>query len=243
MKLIATGLVFRVFMKRTLTVVQWIAICMLATGVAVTKVGASRDDQKVDPDLLAGFFTVLCISICSACAGVYNEWLVKAANVPLQAANAHLYAYGCVATLVGVALEGHHDSVGTLLNGFNTAAVCLVISNALQGQVVSLILKYTDNIVKVFATSLALFVTAALSWILFGTPFDTRMMLGLIVVTASIFLYFLPLRTLGSSDAALFSAMWEPESCKHRGPEAEMVGLKEDADVDDGELGTGKSTK
>eukprot|EP00929_Paragymnodinium_shiwhaense_P086973 TRINITY_DN47320_c0_g1_i1.p1 TRINITY_DN47320_c0_g1~~TRINITY_DN47320_c0_g1_i1.p1 ORF type:complete len:350 (-),score=92.81 TRINITY_DN47320_c0_g1_i1:662-1711(-) len=230
MKLIATALVFRLIINRALTVVQWVGIVLLAAGVAVTKVGIVCDAAEADPEPLAGFLTVLVIALCSALAGVYNEHLLKSKGAPLQAANCHLYIYGVLTLFVCLLFEAGFKLSPDMLGGFNTAAVCLVISNAAIGQVVSLLLKYADNIVKVFATSSALFCTAFLSTVLFDTPFDARMMLGLIIVTASIFLYFLSADKLASKDDAMCNAFFG------RGAAAAPLPKKKDVGVEDEEL-------
>ena len=72
MKTIFTGLLFRIFLKRRLTAVQYLALVTLACGTACSQLPSGkhgyRDSQSANP-LVGG--------LLSALGGIYNERLLK----------------------------------------------------------------------------------------------------------------------------------------------------------------------
>ena len=62
----------------------------------------------------------------------------------------------------------------------------VILIKALYGQLVSLTLKYSDNIVKLFATSFSATASALFSWIYWGTPLGTALMSGTLVALSAI---------------------------------------------------------
>jgi hypothetical protein len=53
-------------------------------------------------------------------------------------------------------------------------------------------MKYADNIVKVFAACLALFLSTFLSWLFFAFKVHTLLLVGFVVAIISMYLYFGP---------------------------------------------------
>ena len=79
MKTIFTGLLFRIFLKRRLTAVQYLALVTLACGTACSQLPSGkhgfRESQSANP-LVGGLLSVLS-SLLSALGGIYNERLLK----------------------------------------------------------------------------------------------------------------------------------------------------------------------
>ena len=62
----------------------------------------------------------------------------------------------------------------------------VILMKALYGQLVSLTLKYSDNIVKLFATSFSASASALFSWMYWGTPLGTALTSGTLVALSAI---------------------------------------------------------
>jgi UDP-sugar transporter A1/2/3 len=79
MKTIFTGLLFRIFLKRRLTAVQYLALVTLACGTACSQLPSGKhgfqESQSANP-LVGGLLSVLS-SLLSALGGIYNERLLK----------------------------------------------------------------------------------------------------------------------------------------------------------------------
>merc|ERR1712183_982381 len=123
----------------------------------------------------------------SAFGGIYSEKLLKGdvkESIHLQ--NLQLYAWGVVFNLVGMLI---HDSEVVLESGFFAGydrwACAVVANNALNGLAISAILKYADDIARVYAHACAMLVTMVLSIFLFDQSPTPQLVIAMAVVGAS----------------------------------------------------------
>ena len=147
------------------------------------------DPPRVHRDVFAGFLGMLAQSSCSAFAGVYNEVLIKGTTDSVYWQNVLLYTFSSLLCSVQLLLRDSGENAddaaqvpgsqvtGYLIEGFDGTAWAIVLVNGLLGQFISLIYKYGDNIVKVFASSTATFCTAPLA-LYFGTPMASALFVG-----------------------------------------------------------------
>jgi hypothetical protein len=66
---------------------------------------------------------------------------------------------------------------------------CAIFNNALGGLLVAVIVKYADNIIKCFGTTVAIVLTVFISSVFFGSSFGQTALLGTACVIYSVFLY------------------------------------------------------
>ena len=280
MKTIFTGLLFRVFLKRRLTAVQYLALITLACGTAISQVPScerhTRGAQAAAP-LLGALLSVLS-SLLSALGGIYNEKLLKGRpttsihwqniqmcvasqpvrrpcppttarvtaalfpspastsaadpapcgtdHIPLRAVLRfapsasqlhairhrspchphcslltapppflHLprYIWGVAFNAVGAYMkDGQRMSAVGLTAGFGVAAVSVVVCNALNGLAISAVLKYADNIARVYAHAIAMMITMGVSIALFNAKVTPQLVLAALLVATSTWQYNLP---------------------------------------------------
>lgn len=76
-----------------------------------------------------------------------------------------------------------------LLKGFDAFVWYLVILQAAGGLIVAVVVKYADNILKGFATSVAILISCVVSMYLFDFVLTVQFSIGTMLVMASIFLY------------------------------------------------------
>merc|ERR550537_2077290 len=79
-----------------------------------------------------------------------------------------------------------------MLTGFNGAAWTVVVCNALNGLAISAVLKYADNIARVYAHAIAMMVTMGVSTQLFHAPITPQLVLAVTLVATSTLQYNLP---------------------------------------------------
>lgn len=91
--------------------------------------------------------------------------------------------FGTVTYLLG------SDSKKGLFTGFDTFVWYLVLLQAGGGLIVAVVVKYADNILKGFATSLAIVISCVVSIYLFHFKLTLQFSLGTCLVISSIFLY------------------------------------------------------
>ena len=93
-----------------------------------------------------------------------------------------------------------------LLHGFDHSAWIVVVCNALNGLAISAVLKYADNIARVYAHAIAMMVTMAVSTQLFHAPITPQLLLAVVLVATSTMQYNLPKEWLESVETS--ERMW-----------------------------------
>lgn len=133
-------------------------------------------------------------SMLSALGGIYSEKLLKgrpSASIHWQ--NIQLYTWGILFNAVGVFMkDSRRLSARGVLTGYEFWAWSVVLCNALNGLAISAVLKYADNIARVYAHAIAMVVTMLVSVQLFGTHVTPQLVLAVIMVGTSTLQYNLP---------------------------------------------------
>lgn len=83
----------------------------------------------------------------------------------------------------------NEGSLKHLLKGFDGFVWYLVVLQAAGGLIVAVVVKYADNILKGFATSVAIVISCVASMYIFDFHLTIQFALGTILVITSIFLY------------------------------------------------------
>lgn len=179
-----------------------------------TSAAAGSSAETPQRNLLLGMSAVVTAAFSSSYASVYFERLLKEANVPVpssmdgaspkpakpqQSSLWHRNTQLCIWTvpmnvLLAIISASASDSLSTVLanplKGFQWSTWGLVVVNGLGGLLVAVVMKYADNILKGFATAGAIILTGILAPILaIGPPPGTLLILGGVMVIASLFLY------------------------------------------------------
>jgi|SaaInl4_135m_RNA_FD_contig_21_505871_length_423_multi_5_in_0_out_0_1 solute carrier family 35 (UDP-sugar transporter), member A1/2/3 len=81
------------------------------------------------------------------------------------------------------------NGILSIYDGFTTSTWIVVLNGALNGITVSMIMKYADNIIKVFAFSLSMFTTTFASIAIFGIFPPFLFYVGLTLVSISLYMY------------------------------------------------------
>lgn len=80
-------------------------------------------------------------------------------------------------------------SITGLLKGFDGFVWYLVVLQAAGGLIVAVVVKYADNILKGFATSVAIIILCLASMVIFDFHLTVQFAIGTMFVIGSIFLY------------------------------------------------------
>lgn len=194
LKIVTTGILFRVFLKRRLSNLQWMAIVLLTVGTTTSQIKGCGEGNcgSLFSSRYEGYFLGIISAFLSALAGVYTEFLMKKTNESLYWQNAQLYAFGVLFNFLRLVLEGGWQKVWRLCNGYDIVTWLVVLNLGCTGLLVSWIMKYADNIVKVYATSMAMLLTMILSTLLFDFKPSLQLFLGIVICTMSLQMYFTP---------------------------------------------------
>mmetsp|Transcript_83817 Transcript_83817/g.233807 ORF Transcript_83817/g.233807 Transcript_83817/m.233807 type:complete len:363 (-) Transcript_83817:138-1226(-) len=225
LKTVFTGLLFRLVLQRKLQVVQWLALVTLSCGTAVSQLHLVSHDDSADNrprEALPAFVgLLLCVvtSIGSALAGIYNEKLMKdRQSTTLHWQNLQLYTWGVGFNAIGLFMKDgdavrHHG----LLGGFTALAYVVVVCNAFVGLSISAVLKYADNIARVYAHAIAMMLTMAVSVKLLGVPVTPQLCISVVLVASSTLQYNLPPSVLAAPEVASNEERNEKDCLLHVG--------------------------
>ena len=123
-------------------------------------------------------------------AGVYFEKILKNSKVSIWVRNIQLGLFGTFFALLTVYLSDY-ENVQTkgFFFGYTQLVWLNIIVQASGGLLVAVVIKYADNILKGFATSIAIIVSCLASAYLFDTIIDLVFTIGTFLVVLSVVLY------------------------------------------------------
>ncbi|XP_042469075.1 CMP-sialic acid transporter 1-like isoform X1 [Zingiber officinale] len=220
LKIVTTGLLFRFFLKRRLTTLQWLAIILLAIGTTTSQVKGCGEAScgSLFSAPIQGYMLALLSAWLSALAGVYTEYLMKKNNDSLYWQNVQLYIFGSIFNMARLLLDDVRVGFENgpwwrrLLSGYTITTWLVVLNLGSSGLIVSWLLKYADNIVKVYSTSMAMLLTMVLSVFLFSFKPTMQLFLGIIICMISLHMYFAPAHMLVGTLAAAAAGVTSPAS-------------------------------
>jgi len=190
LNIISTGVLYRVFLQKPLSGVQWSALVLLGLGCATAQLSVGTESVLATPAV--GLLMAVVMAILSGAAGVYTELIMKTRpqrNINVQ--NVYLYAFGVLFNLAAIWLYDYDAVVGKgYFSGYNVLVAIMIANHALSGIAVSLVMKFADNIVKVYSTSVAMILTTLVSIPLFGFELTLPFVLGTAVVCVATYLHY-----------------------------------------------------
>ena len=195
LKIATTGVLFRLFLKRKLSTLKWVALMLLLIGATSSQLDTCGSRVLSAP--VQGYLFGLLSASLSGFAAVYTEFIMKKNNDSLYWQNAQLYFFGVIFNLINltyqdIRAEFHHGFwMMTMFHGYNKWTYLVVCTLSSSGLLVSWIMKYADSIVKVYATSMAMLVTMVVSILLFGQNPTLQLLLGILTATASLQMYYM----------------------------------------------------
>ncbi|XP_057794768.1 CMP-sialic acid transporter 4-like isoform X1 [Salvia miltiorrhiza] len=187
--IISTGVLYRIILKRKLNEIQWAAFALLCAGCTTAQLNSNSDKVLQTP--LQGWMMAIVMALLSGFAGVYTEAIIKkrpSRNINVQ--NFWLYVFGMIFNVIAIVVQDF-DAVTNkgFFHGYSFITVLMILNHALSGIAVSMVMKYADNIVKVYSTSVAMLLTAVVSVFLFGFHLSLAFFLGSTVVSISVYLH------------------------------------------------------
>ncbi|KAL1411649.1 hypothetical protein Q8F55_002614 [Vanrija albida] len=150
-----------------------------------------------------GFLAVTLACITSGLAGVYFELLLKSNSgsspaPDLWVRNTQLSLFSLVPAFIPIIFAGAPDGmswaegVASKFANFNGWAWGTVLTQTFGGLITALVIRYSDNIMKGFATSLSIIISFMASVALFNYPITFSFVLGAGIVLAATYLYNAP---------------------------------------------------
>ena len=195
LKILTTALFSVFLLHKRLHAHQWLALFILFLGVALVQLieisKSSHDKANDGQSPILGFIAVLTACFLSGFAGVYFEKILKgSAEVSLWIRNLQLAAFAIPFGLIQTFItDGDQVSEKGFFYGYTVMTWVVVLLQAQGGLLVAVVVKYADNILKGFATSLSIILSSVASVYLFNFDLSFQFMFGASLVIFSIFLY------------------------------------------------------
>ncbi|CAL4114900.1 unnamed protein product, partial [Meganyctiphanes norvegica] len=140
---------------------------------------------------LLGVMAVCVSCVSSGFSGVYFERLVKQGpQTSLVIRNIQLGIFSIVFAVLAVISDGTLIRSGGFFQGYTLSTWAVILIQAFGGLMVSVTMKYADNILKGFATSLSIVLSTMVSVLILGDAAPTlQFVLGASIVISSTVLY------------------------------------------------------
>ncbi|KAL2714213.1 UDP-galactose translocator [Vespula squamosa] len=193
LKILTTAFFAVVILRRSLRKSQWSALILLVIGVVLVQLAQSGTvtlPSGIQQNHLLGFTAALSACFLSGFAGIYFEKILKGSDISVWMRNVQLSLLSLPFGLATCFLnDGDVIRKQGFFFGYDSFIYYLVVLQAGGGLIVALVVKYADNILKGFATSLAIIISCIASIYLFDFHLTLQFSFGALLVICSIFLY------------------------------------------------------
>lgn len=192
LKILTTAFFAVTILRKSLRITQWGALVFLVIGVVLVQLAQSvkTSSSGIEQNHWLGFSAALSACVLSGFAGIYFEKILKGSDISVWMRNVQLSVLSIPFGL-GTCFLQDSDIIRKrgFFFGYDLFIFYLVILQAGGGLIVAMVVKYADNILKGFATSLAIIISCIASIYLFDFHLSFQFTLGAFLVICSIFLY------------------------------------------------------
>ncbi|RIA92447.1 nucleotide-sugar transporter-domain-containing protein [Glomus cerebriforme] len=199
LKILTTALCSVIMLKTSLTGIKWFSLVLLTFGVALVQMPSgdsveSKEDDDATMEKIVGLGAVAVACVISGIAGVYFEMVLKGSKASVWIRNVQLSFFSLFPALImGVWWK---DGTGVWENGFfynyNYIVLSAIACQAIGGIIVAMVVKYADNILKGFATSISIILSFLASVYLFEFIVTSTFLLGATLVLTATYMYSKP---------------------------------------------------
>jgi len=211
-----------VLLRKRLNTWKWLSLILLAMGVGIVQIQASHSSSPVPIELpqedlvnrkltmdpaatmnpLKGFMAVSAACFTSGLAGVYFEMVLKGSKTDLWVRNVQLSLWSLIPALLPVLVSLMRDGmrITDMFINFGGWAWATVLTQVAGGLITALVIKYSDNILKGFATSLSIILSSVASVALFNLQITPSFIGGSAVVLGATWMYNNPEAPLSSAN-------------------------------------------
>ncbi|XP_017147832.1 UDP-N-acetylglucosamine transporter [Drosophila miranda] len=213
LKILTTAMFAVVILRRKLLTTQWGALLLLVMGIVLVQLaqtvtspsgssdssssssstggGAASSSSAIpEQNRMLGLWSALGACFLSGFAGIYFEKILKGAEISVWIVNVQLsllsIPFGLLTCFVNDASRIFEHG---FFHGYDFFVWYLVLLQAGGGLIVAVVVKYADNILKGFATSLAIIISCVASIYIFDFNLTLQFSFGAALVIASIFMY------------------------------------------------------
>ncbi|CAJ0929142.1 unnamed protein product, partial [Mesorhabditis belari] len=192
LRILTTALLSVLILSKRLSLIQWFSLLVSMGGVVLVQLDESqvRSSSASSGSWLIGVSAVFSMCWTSAFAGVYFEKMLKKSSVDVWMQNIRLSMLTAPFALITMfASDFSNIQEHGFFNGWTPLVWVMTFLNAFGGLVVSIVMKYADNVKKTYCQTIAIGLTALISIKMGDSVFSVQLLMGVSLVIASVFLY------------------------------------------------------
>mmetsp|Transcript_8952 Transcript_8952/g.16113 ORF Transcript_8952/g.16113 Transcript_8952/m.16113 type:complete len:392 (-) Transcript_8952:173-1348(-) len=201
LKIVFTCIFMKLIIGKSFAMLQWVAVALLTMSAAVVKIPAvvhSAHHGSMSTGVMVGLIFLFISTASSGLAAVRNEFILKkkqedgdqAPPMSFMTKNAVLYFWGTLMNGAAWWVTGSHNH---LLGGFNRAGLVSVLCLMGLGLACGVILRYLDNVSRLFGSVAQVLLTVAASRLMPPAmregSFDGFYILSLMLLAAALVTY------------------------------------------------------
>jgi len=173
---------------------KWVSLVVLTSGVALVEVSGSSDrhtsSETKGQNQFVGFVAVLAAACTSGFAGVYFEKILKGSEVTLWIRNIQMGLFSItIAFLTAIVQDSAQISQKGFFVGYSPIVLTVITVQAVGGLIVAVVIKYADNVLKVFASSFSILLSCLVSALAFNFRPNNSFLVGASLVLLSTVMY------------------------------------------------------
>ncbi|XP_072256794.1 probable UDP-sugar transporter protein SLC35A4 [Pyxicephalus adspersus] len=192
LKIVSTALLYSIFLGQRLSIRKWLALFLLTVAGVFYSYGGIHDIEKASAAThpyitFQGLLLMLFYCLISGMSAVYTEMTLKTQNIPLNLQNIFLYSFGIVINFLAH-LSGNPSS--NFLDGFSIWVLMIIVSQAVNGLIMSVVMKHSSNITRLFIISCSMLVNGLLSYMLFQLQLTFLFFLAVVFIGFAVYLFY-----------------------------------------------------
>lgn len=203
LKIGITGILYWLIIRRSISQKQWIALGLITLAGCFNSYGGLKNAQDIIQVrnnatnsgrqiyvTVAGILLMVFYCTMSGLAGISTEYILKRQyKLSLHLQNTLMYLYGIIFNLW--AYTSTHHSVGSagFFHGFSKWTVVIVFCQAMNGLILSAVMKHSSNLIRLLIIACAMSVNTALSMVIFSLQLNLYFNVAFILVIVALKLY------------------------------------------------------
>ncbi|KAG6376398.1 nucleotide-sugar transporter-domain-containing protein [Boletus reticuloceps] len=210
MKILTTAAFSVLLLRRKLSSTKWLSLFFLAIGVGIVqvqtstsstspreiRVGSAHDAAPLHVHIMSplkGFGAVTAACFTSGLAGVYFEMVLKNSKADLWVRNVQLSLFSLLPAIAPILYAPRYYTsdglISFMFRNFGGWAWATVVIQVIGGLITAVVIKYSDNILKGFATSISIILSFLSSVVLFDFHVTLSFVIGASTVLAATAMY------------------------------------------------------
>lgn len=193
MKILTTAIFAVIILRKKLLRLQWLSLFLLIGGVVLVQLADPKETSVKnvdDQNRILGFSAVMGACVLSGLAGIFFEKMLKGADISVWMRNVQMSLLSIpLAYATCFITDSSRLYKSGFFHGYDFYVVYLIVLQAVGGLLVAIVVKYADNILKGFATSLAIIISCVASIFIFDFKLTLQFAVGALLVIGAIFLY------------------------------------------------------